>query len=107
MSQQPLNPEILLANSQILLAPLMFTGVVLLLWLVAYAVKRPVIFAWGSIIHCAVSATCLVYYLFGVLTDDPVTGMITGLFGGLGIAWMGKTLLKNSVETSPIKVPQK
>ena len=107
MSQQPLNPEILLANSQILLAPMMFTAVVLLLWLVAYAVKRPTIFAWGSIIHCSVSATCLVYYLFGVLTDDPVAGMITGLFAGLGVAWLGKTLLKNSIETPPIKVPQK
>lgn len=107
MSQPLLKPETLLANSQILLAPMMFTGVVLLLWLVAYAVKRPAIFAWGSIIHCAVSATCLVYYLFGVLPDDPIAGMITGLISGLGIAWLGKTLLKNSTEIPPMKVSQK
>ena len=107
MSQPPLPSETLLANSQILLAPMMFTGVVLLLWLVAYAVKRPAIFAWGSIIHCAVSAACLFYYLFGVLPDDPVAGMITGLISGLGIAWLGKTLLKNSTETPSIKAHQK
>lgn len=76
--------------------PLLLLPAAIVAWYMASIFKRIEWFAWASILQVSISAACAMFYLFGTLQNDRMTGMAVGLLVGLTIAYAGKLLLKKS-----------
>ncbi|WP_219096203.1 hypothetical protein [Pseudomonas sp. UMAB-40] len=83
----------------ILFAPLVLAPLSLAFWLYGWVTRRPSAFAWASIIQCAITAACILYFLFGTIPQNHTAGLVCGLFGGLLFAWVGMTMYKRSTDS--------
>lgn len=80
----------------LVLVPLLLIPAAIVAWYMASIFKRAEWFAWASILQVSISSACVMFYLFGTLQNDRMTGMAAGLLVGLTIAYAGKLLLKKS-----------
>lgn len=80
----------------LVLVPLLLVPAAIVAWYMASIFKRAEWFAWASILQVSISSACVMFYLFGTLQNDRMTGMAAGLLVGLTIAYAGKLLLKKS-----------
>jgi hypothetical protein len=80
----------------ILFAPLMLIPVSIAAWFLSSLLKRPDLFAWASILQCAVTVSALMFWLFASLNNSYEMGMGAGLIAGLTTAYVGKTLYRIS-----------